>query len=87
MSDPVSWLLIEEGWKVADADGEDVGRVEEAVGDRDIFSGLVVSTGLLSSPRWVPSDDVEEITEGCVRLGLRADQIKQLGEYQAPDPA
>lgn len=87
MSDPVSWLLIEPGWKVVDADGEDIGRVEGAVGDRDIFSGIVISTGLFGSPRWVPSDDVEEITEGCVRLGLRGDQVKQLEEYQAPERA
>lgn len=87
MSDPVSWLLIEPGWKVADADGEDIGQVEEAVGDRDIFSGLVVATGILDSPRWVPADEVDEITDGRVRLRLRGDQVKQLEAYEAPEPA
>lgn len=87
MSDPVSWFLIEKGWKVMDADGEEIGRIEEAVGDQDIFSGVVVSTGLFGSPHLVPSDDVEEITEGCVRLRLRGDQVKQLEKYQAPEPA
>ncbi len=87
MSDPVAWILIENGWKVVDADGEDIGQVEEVMGDKDIFSGLAVSTGLFGSPRWVPSDDVEEITDGQVRLGLRGDQIKQLEEHQPPEPA
>src|SRR5205085_11166814 len=29
MADPVSWLMIEPGWKVLDADGEEVGAVDE----------------------------------------------------------
>ena len=87
MSEPVSWLLIERGWRTVDADGEEIGQVEEALGDRDIFSGVVVSTTVFGSPRWVSSEDVEEITEGCVRLRLRGDQVKQLEEYRAPEPA
>lgn len=87
MSDPVSWLLIEPGWKVVDADEKEIGQVEEAIGDRDIFSGLAVSTGFFGSARWVPSDDVDEITEDRVRLRLRGDQVKQLGEYEPPAPA
>jgi hypothetical protein len=87
MTDPVSWLLIEEGWKVEDAGGKEIGHVDEAVGDRDIFSGVVVSTGLFSTPRWVPSDDVAEITEGRIRLRLGDDQIDGLSEYEGPAPA
>ena len=51
MSDqPVSWLVIEPGWTVVAADGTEVGRVEELVGDSgiDIFNGLAVSTGWLA---------------------------------------
>ena len=46
MSDPVAWIVIEQGWEVVDAKGEHVGRVEEVVGDReeDIFNGLKVGT-------------------------------------------
>jgi hypothetical protein len=87
MSDPVSWLLIEPGWKVMDADGEEVGQVEEVIGDRDIFSGLAVSTSLFGSPRWVASEDVDEITDDHVRLRLRGDQVKQLEEHEPPAPA
>ena len=70
MTDPVSWLLIEPGWEVVDAQGESVGKVDEVVGDpeRDIFDGLNVSTGLLGEPRYVAAEDVGEITEGRVQL-------------------
>ena len=65
MSDPVSWFLMEPGWKVVDADGDDIGRVEEVVGDisSDIFNGLAVSTGLLGKPRYVPAEHVERLEE------------------------
>ena len=87
MSDPVSWLVIEPGWKVVDGDGEGVGEVEEAIGDRDIFSGVVVATGLFDSPRWVPAESIAEIRDQQVELTLRGDEIKQLEEYQAPERA
>jgi hypothetical protein len=86
---PVSWLLIERGWKVEAADGADVGRVEETVGDsnRDIFSGLTVAAGLLSRPRYVPAEKVAEITEGEVRLAIDSNAFKQLDEYEEPPPS
>ena len=50
MSDPVSWFLIEPGWKVLDPAGDEIGQVEEVVADteKDIFNGLKIATGLLS---------------------------------------
>ena len=69
-----------------DAGGDEVGRVDEAMGESDIFSGLVISTSVLGSPRWVPADDVEEITDSSVRLRLGADQVEQLDEYEARAP-
>jgi len=73
VSDPVSWLLIEAGWEVVGADGESVGKVHEVVGDqeRDIFDGLQVSSGLVGEPRYVPAEEVGEITEGRVQLTAR----------------
>jgi hypothetical protein len=70
MADPVSWLLVEPGWRVVDADGGDVGRVEEVLGDTetDIFDGLQVSSGMLSRRRYVPAESIDEIVEGTVRL-------------------
>ena len=86
MSDPVSWLMIEKGWKVVDAQGDDVGRVEEVVGDtaNDIFNGLAVSTGLLGKPRYVPAEQVGEITEGEVQLELAAEHVERLEEHEPP---
>jgi sporulation protein YlmC with PRC-barrel domain len=48
-SDPVSWFVIEPGWKVVDSQGQEVGSVDEVVGDSnsDIFNGLSISTSLL----------------------------------------
>src|SRR5438067_657482 len=48
-ADPVSWLVVEPGWKVVDRDGDALGRVDEVIGDtgQDIFNGLAVSQGML----------------------------------------
>jgi hypothetical protein len=84
--DPVSWFLIEPGWKVVDAAGEEVGSVDEIVGDSsdDIFNGLSVSTSLLGRPRYVPSEQVGSITEGRIHLTLSKAEIERLGEYEEP---
>jgi hypothetical protein len=73
VSDPVSWLLVEPGWEVVDADGASVGKVHEVLGDeqRDIFDGLQVSTGALSESRYVPAEEVGTIVEGRVQLTAR----------------
>ena len=70
MTDPVSWLVIEPGWKVLDPTGETIGHVAEIVGDKgaDIFNGLKISTGLLSGSHYVPAERVTEIREGSVAL-------------------
>jgi hypothetical protein len=88
-SEPVSWLLIERGWTVEAVDGTEVGKVEETVGDssHDIFNGLTVATGLLGRPRYVPAEDVAEITEGRVRLVIDADEFGRLEGYDEPPPS
>lgn len=89
MSDPVSWLMIEEGWKVLDAGGDEVGQVEEVIGDTgvDIFNGLSIATSLLTGARYVPAEAVTSITEGCVQLSLSSDAVKQLDAYDRPPPS
>src|SRR2546423_6959684 len=84
--DPVSWFVIEPGWKVLDSEGTEIGSVDEVVGDSsdDIFNGLSISTSLLGKPRYVPSEQVGEITEGRVRLKLSKDEVHRLGEYEEP---
>jgi hypothetical protein len=86
MSDPVSWFLIEHGWKVVGPDGREIGKVEEVVGDtgEDIFNGLAVSTGFTHRPRYVPSEQVREITEGQVKLAISEDELGRLGEFEEP---
>jgi hypothetical protein len=85
--DPASWLVVEPGWHVVDSDGNEVGRVEQVVGDpnADIFSGLLISTGLFTGHRYVPSEDVGAINEGRVHLLLKGDAIKQLSEHAGPE--
>ena len=63
--DPVSWLMVERGWTVVNADGEKVGKVDEVLGDEqvDIFHGLLVDGQEILAGR------VAEIREGEIRLG------------------
>jgi uncharacterized protein (UPF0248 family) len=66
--DPVSWKVVERGWRVVDESGEEIGRVDEITGDpeADIFDGVEISHGLLAKPEYVPSERVVEIREGEV---------------------
>lgn len=86
MSDPVSWLLIEPGWRVEASDGEEVGRVEEVTGDsdKDIFDGLSIASGMFATPKYVPSEQVGEIVEGRVRLTLDRAAVDRLGTFEEP---
>ena len=86
MADPVSWFVIEPGWKVVDRDGKEVGAVDEVAGDptNDIFNGLAVSTSLLGKPRYVPAERVRSITEGTIELDLSKAQVEGLGEFDEP---
>ena len=86
MADPVSWYLIEQGWEVAGSGGEELGKIEETVGDstRDIFDGLTVGTGLLSRPRYVPAEVVGEIVEGRVALTIDTEAFERLDHYDEP---
>jgi uncharacterized protein YrrD len=89
MADPVSWFLIERGWDVVDSSGEEVGKVEEVVGDsgRDIFNGLTIAPGLFSRGQYVPAEQVAEITEGRIRLSIGRDEVELLPEHTEPPPS
>src|SRR5947207_14006487 len=86
MADPVSWLMIQIGWDVVAADGTKVGEAGEVAGDdpEDIFDGLAIATSALGKPRYVPAEQVAEITEGTVRVSLTAEQVEELPEYLEP---
>jgi hypothetical protein len=86
MADPVSWLMIRPGWKVLAADGAEVGEVDKVAGDdtEDISDGLAIATEAFGKPRYVPAEQVGEITDGVVHLTLTRAQVEQLGEYLEP---
>lgn len=86
MTDPASWLVVEPGWKVLAADGSEVGKVHETLGDkeRDIFDGFAVSTGLLARPVYVAAERVAEIRHGEVSLELSPTEVDDLEPYEPP---
>jgi hypothetical protein len=85
----VSWLVIEKGWKVVSADGEEVGWVDEIVGDsgKDIFNGLSISEGVLKGKRYVAAEHVALIREGSVELDVPAAEIEHLEGYGEAPPS
>jgi sporulation protein YlmC with PRC-barrel domain len=90
MSDPVSWFLIDAGWKVVGSDGNDLGKVSEVVGDtdKDIFNGLSVSHGLLRKrKRYVPAERVARITDGLIQLDVDSAGFAGLGDHDEPPPS
>jgi uncharacterized protein YrrD len=66
--DPVSWKVVEQGWKVLDESGKQLGHVQEITGDAeaDIFDGVEVSHGLLEKTEYIPSERVVDIRVGEV---------------------
>jgi hypothetical protein len=89
MADPASWKVVERGWAVAASDGDEVGRVDQVLGDpeADIFDGLAVGIGtVLTRPTYVPSESVGAIEQGTVHLTIDADEYGQLEPYEESPP-
>jgi uncharacterized protein YrrD len=89
MPDPVAWKVVEKGWAVVASDGNEVGKVNEVIGDpeADIFDGLAVGSGtVLDRPLYVPSEQVGPIEEGTVHLTIDADAYGRLSPYEQPPP-
>ena len=86
MGDPVSWLMIDPGWKVKASDGKDVGKVIELVGDseNDIFNGLAISIGFFAKARYLPAERVTTIVEGEVHVDLPSNGVRGLEEFDRP---
>jgi uncharacterized protein YrrD len=86
--DPVAWTLIEPGWKVFDASGQEVGRVHEVTGDpnADIFDGLTIRKGILSKDKYVPAEHVTTIYEGEVHLSMTRGEVEGLSDFKEPAP-
>jgi uncharacterized protein YrrD len=76
-------MVISPGMAVNATDGH-AGSVVEVVADTDldVFRGIVVSHGLLSTQRaFVPAEAVAAVTDNAVELTWSKDQISH-----APDP-
>ena len=78
---PQSYLTVEPGLPVYSADGSKVGRVERVVADfvNDIFEGLVVDVSPLpGGHRFADAEQVDEIHERGIVLGVSAEEAKRL---------
>ena len=81
---PVSWMTLEKGTVVRSSDGAEVGSVHEVIADRqkDIFSGVTIDAGMLSSKRFAPASIIEEISTQGVKLSITADETGELDNYE-----
>jgi hypothetical protein len=88
MTDPVSWLQIEQGWNVVSSDGASVGLVAQVEGDKqsDIFDGLAVESGKPARMLYVPGEQVGLIHPGEVSLTISFADCGSLEGFQAPPP-
>ena len=82
---PIAWLALEEGTPIVAADGEQVGKVDAVIADRqkDIFSGITFRPGLLGTPVFVPADKIDRLTDGAVHLSITATDAASLEPYGA----
>ncbi len=83
--EPISWMTLAAGTPIVASDGEEIGRVHEVIADRqkDIFSGITFSDGLLSADRFVPAELIDTITTERVTLTTTAAEAKEKTEpYQ-----
>jgi hypothetical protein len=88
MPDPVSWLQIEQGWKVVTTDGVVVGTVAQVEGDKpsDIFDGLAVNSEQPKGILYVPGEQVGMIYPGEVTLKIASSETGTLEPFVAPPP-
>ncbi len=77
-------MALEKGTPVVAAGGEEVGKVREVIADEqsEIFSGVTIDTGLLSEPRFVPAEVIEEMTDDVVKLIITAEHADKLEPYE-----
>jgi hypothetical protein len=87
VADPTSWLMVEPGYSVSAPDGEEIGKVDQVLGDNnaDIFDGLAILTGVVGKPKYVPSELVASIDTDAVRLTIGKEELDSLDEYTPPE--
>jgi PRC-barrel domain len=80
----VAWLAMPEKAPVMGESGEEIGRVEGLLGDKedDIFHGIVVKLAAGGRKVEVRADRIPKITTRRVYTDLAADEFEQLPEYR-----
>ena len=75
----ISWMTLEKGVRITTSDGAELGKVDEVVADRqkDIFSGITFSGGMLSDDRFVPADLIDRMTAEEVTLTVTAAEAEE----------
>jgi sporulation protein YlmC with PRC-barrel domain len=84
-SKQIAWTALDKGTVVVSSDGEEIGKVSEVVADpqKDIFSGIVITPGLLEGNLFVPAAAVDAITTEAVKLSLT--EAEAQSELDKPD--
>jgi hypothetical protein len=92
-----SWLIVEPGAKVRDAEGRSAGRVVQVIGEEDVFDGLVIKEHdlddglpevLLGKKVWVPAELVDHIDDdGTVHFAVPRDELDRVDQSLAPGAA
>jgi len=76
----VAWLAMPEKAPVVGESGEEIGRVEELLGDKedDIFHGIVLKLARGGHKVEVRADRIPKITTRRVYTDLAADELERL---------
>ena len=80
----VAGLAMPERAPVMDEAGQEIGRAEELLGDKedDIFHGIVVKLSRGGQRVEVRADRIPKITTRRVYTDLAADELEELPEYR-----
>ena len=75
----ISWMTLDKGVRITTSDGAELGKVGDVVADRqkDIFSGITFSGGILSEDRFVPADLIDRMTAEEVTLTVTAAEAEE----------
>ena len=76
----VAWLATPEKAPVMGESGEEIGRMEQLLGDKedDIFHGIVMKLARGGNRVEVPADRIPKITTRRVYTDLAADELEHL---------
>lgn len=80
----IAWLALESGTAIHSSDGEQIGKVDQVIADRqkDIFSGITFKPGVMSNAVFIPADSIENLTKSSVHLSLSKDETDALEPYE-----